>query len=186
MKRIIAILLSCFCLTTQMYAFADIEAENTMEETVTQEIEESNNKTENNTVEDTVEDTEGKEEKSADTITVIVNGEELVADVEPQIVNDRTMLPMRAIFEALGAKVTWAAEHKTIFATAGPRLMVLQIGNDVMSVQKISDNSNEVITLDAPPYMYKDRTLVPVRAIAEAMEAKVDWNAETRTVTISQ
>ena len=188
MKRIITILISVMCLLTQMNVFADTQAENPVEETVTQEAAQNaaDNDNENNTVSDTVEDKKEEEKKTVNAITVIVNGEELVSDVEPKIVNDRTMLPMRAIFEILGARVTWVAEHKTIFAVAGPHLMVLQIGNDVMSLQKVSDDTTEVITLDAPPYIYKDRTLVPVRAVAEAMDAKVEWDAETRTVTINQ
>ena len=61
-------------------------------------------------------------------ITVIVNGAVLQTPVSPELVNDRTMLPMRAIFEAMGAKVNWAADDQMIFATRGESLLVLKIG----------------------------------------------------------
>lgn len=121
-----------------------------------------------------------------DEITVTINGTPLVSDVAPQIVNDRTMLPMRAIFEALGANVTWMDEDKLIFATKGDSMIVLQIDNPKMSVQKIGNNENIAVTLDTPPYIKDDRTMVPVRAIAESLDAKVEWIGETKTVVITQ
>ena len=121
-----------------------------------------------------------------DEITVTINGTPLVSDVAPQIVNDRTMLPMRAIFEALGANVTWMGEDKLIFATKGDSMIVLQIDNPKMSVQKIGNDENIGVNLDTPPYIKDDRTMVPVRAIAESLDAKVEWLGETKTVVITQ
>ena len=63
-----------------------------------------------------------------DNIVVKVIDEILESDVDPQLVNERTMLPMRAIFEALGAKVTWFEEDEIIFATKGEYLITLKIG----------------------------------------------------------
>lgn len=122
----------------------------------------------------------------ADSITVFVNGTELVSDTGPQIVSDRTMLPMRAVFEALGADVTWMESDRLIFATSGDTMIVMQIDSDKMSVQRASEDGIEVITLDSPPYIYNDRTMVSVRAAAEALGAEVEWDAETMTVRITQ
>lgn len=122
----------------------------------------------------------------ADGITVMVNGTELVSDVPAMMVNDRTMLPMRAVFEALGADVTWMGDDRLIFATSGASMIVMQIGNDKMSVQRASEDGMEVITLDSPPYVYNDRTMVPVRAAAEALGASVEWDGDTKTVTITK
>ena len=119
-------------------------------------------------------------------ITVMVNGSELKTDVTPQIVNDRTMLPMRAIFEELGANVSWIEADRIVLATKNDLMIVLQIDNDKMSVQSASEEGNTVVELDAAPYIYENRTMVPVRAIAEALKADVQWNGETRTVTITQ
>lgn len=119
-------------------------------------------------------------------VTVMIDGKELVCDVAPQLVNSRTMLPMRAIFEALGAEVNWVGEDELIFATKDDCLITLKIGEPVMSLQKIGNNENTVIQLDVAPFLYNSRTMVPARAVAEALSAKVDWVDETRTVIITQ
>lgn len=119
-------------------------------------------------------------------VTIMLDGKELSCDVAPQLVNSRTMLPMRAIFESLGAEVNWMGDDEIIIATRGEYMIALQIGNPVMSLQKISDSKNEVIELDVAPYLHNDRTMVPVRAVAEALECQVDWIDETWTVVITQ
>ena len=118
-------------------------------------------------------------------ISVTINGEPLVTDVAPTIVNDRTMLPMRAIFEALGAEVEWVGEDSLIFATKGTSLITMKIGMPKMNVQKIDAEAPIIVDLDTAPYIQDDRTMVPVRAIAEAFEAEVDWVDETSTVVIT-
>lgn len=122
---------------------------------------------------------------ASDDITVLVNGTKVVAPVEPKIVDGRTMLPMRAIFEQLGAKVMWMQEDRIIFATKGEYLVIMQIDNTLMSVRKGGEEENKSITLDVAPYIENDSTLVPVRAVAEALDAKVEWINETRTVEIT-
>ena len=119
-------------------------------------------------------------------VVVIIDGKELVSDVAPQLVNSRTMLPMRAIFEALGAEVNWIGEDELIFATRNDCLITLKLGEPVMSLQRIGNNENTVIQLDVAPFLYNSRTMVPARAIAEALSAKVEWVDETRTVIITQ
>lgn len=118
-------------------------------------------------------------------ITVKVNGKVLETDVAPQLVNNRTMLPMRAIFESLGATVTWVDTEQLIFATKDDCLIVLGIGYNKMSVQKSSESDNISIDLDTVPFISDSRTLVPVRAVAEALDADVLWDGETYTVTIT-
>lgn len=120
-------------------------------------------------------------------ITVLVNGVALETPVAPELINDRTMLPMRAIFEALGARVSWSESDRLIFVTHKNTLMVMQIGTNAMSVQKTSENVNRSVTLDAAPYLHPEgHTMVPARAIAEELDATVFWDGETRTVTITQ
>lgn len=122
---------------------------------------------------------------TVDTITVTVNNENLVTSVSPEIVNGRTMLPMRAIFESLGAKVTWIEKDRLIFATRNDTFMTLQIENPEMVVQKIGNEESVSVSLDTAPYIKEGHTLVPVRAVAEALSAKVEWVDETRTVVIT-
>ncbi len=122
---------------------------------------------------------------SADSdISVEINGVKLETPVAPRIVDGRTMLPMRAIFEALGAQVMWVQDGRMIFATKGDCIVVMQVDNTLMYIRKSADEDNQSITLEVAPFIENDRTLVPVRAVAEAFDAKVDWDNETRIAKI--
>lgn len=113
-------------------------------------------------------------------IKVLLNGEELSFDVPPQLINDRTMVPMRKIFESMGATVEWEESTQTIYATKGDISITMQIDNTVIKV------NNEEITLDVPPQLVDSRTLVPVRAVAESLQAKVEWDDPNQTVIITK
>lgn len=116
---------------------------------------------------------------AADKITVTLDGEEIVFDVEPQIINERTMVPVRAIFEALGATVDWNQEKQIVTAVKGQDVVEMQINNTVMW-----KNLTEIF-LDTPPMIIDERTLVPARAVAEAFDLDVDWDGATQTVIIT-
>ena len=112
-------------------------------------------------------------------INVILNGEKLVfTDVAPFIVDGRTLVPLRAIFEALGAEIEWNDETKTVTSKGGGVTVSFTIGSTELI------RNGEVVVLDVPSQIYESRTVVPVRAIAESFGAKVSWVAETRTVDI--
>ena len=111
-------------------------------------------------------------------ISVFVNETKLSFDVPPTILNDRTMVPLRAIFEALGADVKWDGETRTVTAKRGEVVINVTIDSSVMFV-----NSSPV-SLDSPAIIMGDRTLVPVRAISEAFGCEVEWIEETRDVMI--
>ena len=118
-------------------------------------------------------------------IKIVVNDAELVipeGDTTPFIENDRTLVPMRAIFEALGAKVNWDGETKTIvsYDPISDVSITMQIDSANMFV------GEEKVELDVPAKIVNDRTVVPIRAIAEGMNSKVDWDGETRTVTVTK
>lgn len=114
-----------------------------------------------------------------DEIKVLLDGQELVFDVPPQLINDRTMVPMRKIFESMGASVEWEDSTQTVTATRGDITVIMQIDNNVIKV------SGKDITLDVPPQLVDSRTLVPARAVAESLNAKVDWDNDTQTVIIT-
>lgn len=114
----------------------------------------------------------------ADDITVLLNGNAIEFDVAPIIENDRTLVPLRAIFEALGAEVEWDGTTQTVISAKGDDTCVFQIGNDQMFV------NGEAKTLDVAAKIVDDRTLIPLRAVSEAYSCVVDWDGETRTVTI--
>ena len=121
---------------------------------------------------------------AADEVAVKIDGKDLATDVPAQIIDDRTMVPMRAIFETLGANVQWAQDSQAIFATKGAKLIVMKIGVKALASTVIGGES-QTTELDVAPQIVDDRTLVPVRAISEALDCTVDWNGETRTVTIT-
>ena len=112
-------------------------------------------------------------------INVIVNGKKLVfTDVAPFIVDGRTLVPLRAIFEALGAEIVWNDETKTVTSVKDGVTVSFTIGSTELI------RNGEVINLDVPSQIYESRTVVPVRAIAESFGAKVTWIADSRTVDI--
>lgn len=113
-------------------------------------------------------------------ITVKLNGEVLVFDVPPMLIQDRTMVPLRVIFEALGATVDYEDATKKITATMGDTVVTLRVDTPAMYV-----NGTEFL-LDVPATVVNDRTLVPVRAISEAFDCDVQWDGDTNTVLITK
>ena len=120
----------------------------------------------------------------ASDITVVVNGKTLKPDVPPIIVEGRTMVPMRIIFEELGADVNWIAESQMIRATYKELIIDLKIDAKIIRVCNVSTGNIKRTALDVAPFINNGRTLVPVRAISEALGAEVGWNNDTRTVTV--
>lgn len=107
------------------------------------------------------------------------NGQLITFDQPPIMQNDRILVPMRAIFETLGATVNWSEKTQTITAVKGENTVIMIIGNQDITV------SGKTITLDVPPQIVNDRTLVPVRAVAESFDTDVAWDENDGTVVIS-
>ncbi len=112
-------------------------------------------------------------------ISVELNGTEINFDVDPQIINDRTMVPLRAISDAIGSTLLWDGENSSILLHLNDTAVMLQINNPILF------KNDEQISLDSPPVIVSDRTLVPVRAICEAFNLNVDWNADERLVSLT-
>jgi len=115
-------------------------------------------------------------------ITVYVNGEQVEFDVQPATINDRTMVPMRFIFEKLGATVDYDDPTKTITAKTADKTVTLQLDNQ-KAVVEMGGEAYEMIS-DVAPVLVDDRTLVPVRFISEALEHYVGWNESKKQVNI--
>ncbi len=114
---------------------------------------------------------------SAQDVTVRLDGNEIKSD-KAEINNGSTMVPMRAIFEAFGMNVDWNNDEKKITATKGEETVLLTVGEKIITV-----NDKEV-ELSVAPYIKDGTTLVPVRAVAEGLNAKVSWNNYTKSVDI--
>lgn len=102
--------------------------------------------------------------------------------VEAQIINSRTMVPMRKIFELLGASIEWNGETQTVLATKNSTTIKLQIGNEIAEINK--NGKNEKVKLDSKPIIVNSRTLVPLRFISESLDKQVGWDSENQTAII--
>jgi len=100
-------------------------------------------------------------------------------DVQPVIVEGRTLVPLRVIFEALGLTVGWDSSTQTVTGEKKDLKVTLKIGNKTAAV----NGANK--TLDVPANIVDGRTLVPARFVAESTGAKVDWNETSKTVLIT-
>lgn len=115
-------------------------------------------------------------------IKIIVNGRVIQPDSAPYIENGRTLVPIRAVAEALDYKVTWDPTDRkvTVKSANGAKSLSMNIG----SFQAVK-NGVETVTLDVAPAIRNDRTYLPIRAIGEALGAYIDWDANTRAVIIN-
>ena len=112
--------------------------------------------------------------------TVFVNGKRLCAD--SQISNDRTMVPMRAIFESLGYDVKY--DNNTHTAIAGEKPAVLQPKRED-GVIRIAVNG-AYVNMDTDPYVDNGTTYVPARFIADSAGEAVEWDAAANAVYIGK
>lgn len=122
---------------------------------------------------------------AAQEVTVLLNGEKLEFDVPPQIIDDRTLVPLRAIFEAFGASVEWIEADQMILASYDSKLLSMVIGKQEFVLTDAATGEKAVVQLDVPAQIVNDRTLVPLRAIAESLSAEVNWNEADQTVSIT-
>ncbi len=118
-------------------------------------------------------------ETAARTISVTLNGQKLIFDQDPVMENDRVLVPMRKIFEALGADVYWDEAEQTAIAERNGKIIIIPIGKNYMTV------NGSRVTLDVPARLIGGRTLVPARAVSEALGCAVDWNDPAQTVIIT-
>ena len=119
-------------------------------------------------------------EKNKDRLNVFYNNESITFDVEPIIENGRTLVPLRAIFEAMGCAVYYSIED-------GKQIVSARRANDSLTLtigeNKMYFNGRE-IELDVPAKIKDGRTLVPLRAISEAFECEVFWYGDTKAIRI--
>jgi uncharacterized protein YbbC (DUF1343 family) len=112
-------------------------------------------------------------------IKIVVNGVNIYFDSPPYIdEHDRTMVPLRAIAEALGAEVGWNNDTRVVTIRKGERVSRFTIDSN------IAFYGNEQVVMDTCPVIRNDRTMLPVRYAAESLGAKVDWEQSTQTVII--
>ena len=114
--------------------------------------------------------------------TVLVNGEAVFfdpADQQPVMINNRILVPMRAIFEAMGAKVDWESNTRTAVASKPEVRVEMRIDS------KLFMRNGAYVLCDVEARLIGDRTMIPTRAFAESIGAEVDWDQENQTVIIN-
>ncbi len=117
---------------------------------------------------------------------VMVNGNYIKMDQSPIFKDDRILIPVRAVGEALNCKVSWDSETQTATLNNGSTEIKAKIGEYVL--EKINVSSNPIslkIRLDVPAIIEGNRTMVPLRAIAEAFLLDVKWDEDARSVIIN-
>ena len=110
---------------------------------------------------------------------VLLDGKELNFEVAPVIENSRTLVPLRAIFEAMGADVQWNESTRTVTATKGSKVVVLPLNSTSPTINGV------VYPLDTTAKIVNNRTLAPLRFVGEAFDGTVNWDAATRTIFIT-
>jgi hypothetical protein len=109
----------------------------------------------------------------------VVNQKSIPLEVPPQIIQGRTMVPLRFISDSFGARIDWNASTKEIKIVLDNRSIQLQIGS-----KKAILDSKKIIPLEVPPQIIQGRTMVPLRFISDSFGARIDWNASTKEIKI--
>ncbi|MDP4183477.1 MAG: stalk domain-containing protein, partial [Bacillota bacterium] len=122
-------------------------------------------------------DSENAEVISKD-MKIFVNGEEILSDILPVIKSGRTLLQLRSLAEALGAKVSWNEYSKEIWITKGNITAVLKLGS-----REIICNGKKV-KIDVPAVTINNRTMLPARVICDLLGATISWDQQTNRVEI--
>jgi hypothetical protein len=113
-------------------------------------------------------------------IRILMGDEYLQPPVAPVIIDGRTMVPLRTVFEGIGAIVEWDNDTQTVTANKGKNIVKLQINSKKMSV------NGAVKEIDVPAQLINDRTMVPIRACSEAFGLDVEWDEHARLITIKK
>lgn len=123
-------------------------------------------------------------------IKVELDGVEIEFDVKPEVINGRTMVPLRKIFEEIGALVKWDNDTQTVSARKSSKTITLAVDSNELNIDKgkTDEEGNpiiETVALDVPAKIVSGRTLVPARAISESFGLNVDWDEKNNKVVIT-
>ncbi len=119
---------------------------------------------------------EAGEKQDLDTF---VNGKKVNFDVRPTVKDGRTLSPIRALVESIGAEVKWDPQTRKVTITKGETTIELTIGSNVALV------NGEQVELEVPAQIIDDRTMIPARVVVEKLGYYVSWLAEHRSILIT-
>lgn len=129
-------------------------------------------------------------DESSKVITLTIGSPVMMVDAEemeidpgrgtvPVIVSNRTLIPVRAVVEAMGGTVDWEEDTQNVTLSLGQHVITLTINSHTAYL------NDEERALDAAPTIINERTMLPIRFIAEGFGCTVGWNNITQTVTIT-
>jgi len=116
---------------------------------------------------------------ASDDIKLYINGEAVKSDVNPVVINNRTLVPVRSIFEKLGADVTWIGSKKQVIIKSNSVRIVLNVDKTRAYV------GDKPVELDVAPTIINSRTVIPVRFVSEILGYDVKWESKTNSVHIN-
>jgi len=132
-------------------------------------------------------------EETLPAIKIFIDGAEVISDVEPLIINDRTLVPVRTVAGGLQYAVGWDGDTRTVTLEREQTSLKIGIDHDIIRKQYVEYDTetgmdvvkSEEVKADVPAQIINDRTYLPVRAVSEALDCKVDWDGATRTIYIT-
>ncbi len=117
-------------------------------------------------------------------INLVVSGAAVECDQAPIIEEGRTLVPFRAVGEALGAEIGWEANTKTVTFDTAEGKVAFEVGGKKLQYTDKATNATVTADVDVPAKIVNGRTMVPVRLVAETLGFEVNWDAATRTVYV--
>jgi len=107
-----------------------------------------------------------------------LNSKILGFEQAPVVEQDRTLVPMRFLFEQMGAAVGWDESTETATITKDGEQISFQIDSPAAKV------GGEVKLMDVPAKLVSDKTMVPLRFLSENLGYNVEWDEATKMVKI--
>lgn len=114
-----------------------------------------------------------------DSNTINIGSRSVTIDTAPVIIDGRTLIPVRGVSEAMGGNVNWNNDTKTVTITLGSNKVEMTIDS------KTAYFNNKAQTLDVAPVVLNGRTMLPARFIAESFGFDVNWDNDTKTISIT-
>lgn len=118
----------------------------------------------------------GPDTEAAPAVAVYLDGNRLQTEIEPRMVNGSVLVPMRSLFEAQGATLSWDGATKTVTAEKAETRLIYRIGDST------ADLNGQAMELTVPGQITEGYTLVPLRFVSESLGSRVDWDEAARAV----
>ncbi|MGB4438229.1 MAG: stalk domain-containing protein [Sedimentibacter sp.] len=115
-------------------------------------------------------------------LKLLIDGQEVSADPEPFIKDDRTLVPIRVIAENLNAEVSWDNDNRIVHITKGDIQVLLRIDSNL--IEYTDKNGTSYSLIDVAPLIKEDRTFVPIRLVSNALGIGIEWDNDARTVKV--